>query len=128
MQPTAPAATRSAADAGGGVPSGGTRPLAPPRTLAPAGPPAPRSARAGGGAQGRDPAEPLPLEHHARPDALGHGGRQRPRGLGHVREGERATAADADLVGSDAPAAADGLGADHGERDDGSAGLERESP
>ena len=44
-----------------------------------------------------------------------------------MRERERAAGPDPDLVGADPPAAADGLGADHGDRDDGDAGLEGEA-
>ena len=43
-----------------------------------------------------------------------------------LREAQRAPGADPDLVRPDPPAAADGLGADHGDRDDRRAGLERQ--
>ena len=43
-----------------------------------------------------------------------------------LREAQRAAGADPDLVRADPPAAADVLGADHGDGDDGRAGLERE--
>ena len=45
-----------------------------------------------------------------------------------VREVERSSGTDPDLVWSDPPAAADRLGPDHRDRDDGGAGLEREPP
>ena len=80
----------------------------------------------GGAAQRRQPAEPLPLEHHAGPDAVGDRGGERARRACDEREGERRADADADLVRPDAPALADRLGADHRDRDDGRAGLERE--
>ena len=58
---------------------------------------------------------------------LGDGAGELRRGLGDVREAQRAPGADADLVRADAPAAADRLGADDGDRDDGRAGLQREA-
>ncbi len=44
----------------------------------------------GGAAQRRHAAEPLPLEHHARPDAVGDGRGELARRRFHAREGERA--------------------------------------
>jgi len=78
-------------------------------------------------AQRRDPAEPLPLQHHARPDAVGDRLREVARGGVDPREGERAASADAHLTRADAPAAANVGGADHGDRDDGHAGLQRKA-
>ena len=60
----------------------------------------------GGAAQRRGAAEPLPLEHHAGPDAIGDGRGELARGRLDAREGERAPGADADLARADAPAAA----------------------
>ena len=76
----------------------------------------------------RQPAQPLPLQRDARPDALGDRGGEVPAGLLDAREGQRAADADAHLVRADAPAAADGLGADDGDGHDRHAGLEREAP
>ena len=80
----------------------------------------------GGAAQRRQAAEPLPLEHHVGPDAVGDGGGELRRGVLDLREGERAADADADLVRADAPPLADRLGADDRHGDDGRAGLQRE--
>ena len=44
----------------------------------------------GGAAQRREPAEPLPLQHHVRPDAVGDGVGELRRGGLDAREGERA--------------------------------------
>ena len=81
----------------------------------------------GGAAQRRQPAEPLPLEHHVRPDAVGHGGRELRRDRVDLREGERPADPRANLLRADAPAPADGLGADQRDRDDRRAGLQREA-
>ena len=74
----------------------------------------------------RQPAEPLPLEHHARPDPIGDRAGERRRWRLDEREAQRAAGADPHLVRADPPAAADRLGADHRDRDDRRAGLERE--
>src|ERR1019366_1050189 len=58
-------------------------------------------------------AEPLPLEHHQRPDPFGDGADQRGRGVLDAGEAKRAPGADADLVRPDPDSAADSLGADH---------------
>ena len=56
----------------------------------------PPGARAddGGAPERRQPAQPLPLEHHARPDPVGDGLRQLGRGVLNLREGQRAPGAD----------------------------------
>ena len=74
----------------------------------------------------RQPAQPLPLEHHARPDPVGDRRGQRLGGILDDREAQRAPGAQPHLVGTDAPSAADRLGAEHGHRDDRDAGLQSE--
>ena len=81
----------------------------------------------GGAAQRRQPAEPLPLEHHVRPDPVRDGGGELRRGALDLRERQRPADADAHLVRADPPALADRLRADHGDGDDGRAALEREA-
>ena len=58
-----------------------------------------------GAADRRQPAEPLPLEHHARPDPIGDRAGQLRRGVVDPREAERAAGADPDLVRTDPPPA-----------------------
>ncbi len=74
----------------------------------------------------RQPAEPLPLQLDAGPDPARHGRRQRGRGVLGLREGDGLAGAQPDLARADLPAAADVLGAEHGDRQDRGAGLERE--
>src|SRR5204862_2389644 len=74
-----------------------------------------------------DAAEPLPLQLDTRPDPLRHRAGELRRRLVDLREAQRAAGADADLVRPDAPAAADLLGAEDGDRDHGRAGLERQA-
>src|SRR5438309_6390012 len=74
-----------------------------------------------------DAAEPLPLQADACPDALGDGGGERGRRGAVAGEAERSPRAHVDAPRADAPAAAHVFGAEHGDRDDGDARLEREA-
>jgi hypothetical protein len=76
----------------------------------------------------RQAAQPLPLKHHARPDAVGDRGGEARRGVGGLGEAQRLPGPDAHLVRADAPPAAHGLGADHGDGDHGGATLLGEPP
>ena len=73
-------------------------------------------------------AEPGPLQADAGPDALGDRGGVHGRGVLDGREQKRGTDAQADRARTDAPAPADLLGADHRDRRDGRAGLQRQAP
>jgi len=75
----------------------------------------------------RQPAQPLPLEHHARPDPIGDRGGQRLGGVLDLREAQRPTGPDSDLMRTDSPATTDRLGADQGHRHDRRTGLQRET-
>ena len=76
----------------------------------------------------RHAAEPLPLEHHHRPDPVGDRAGERRRGVLDLREVEGSPGPDAHLARPDPPAPADVLGADDRNRDDRRAGLERQAP
>ena len=79
-------------------------------------------------ADGGHAAEPLPLELDARPDPVGHRGRQRRRRPVDPRERQRPASPDPNLVRAEDEPLADSLAAEDRDRDDGGAGLEREPP
>src|SRR5258708_7288380 len=72
------------------------------------------------------PAEPVPREHPARPDAVGDRRGELRRGLLDARELEWTPGANPDLARTDPPALANVLGADPRNGDDRRTGLERE--
>ncbi len=72
-------------------------------------------------------AEPFPLERDACPDPLRRGCGQRRRGSSNGREADGGAAAQPDLTRANAPAAAHGVGAEHRDRHDRSAGFERQA-
>ena len=80
-----------------------------------------------GAADRRQAAEPLPLQHHARPDAVGHGrGQRRARASSTCGKRSGRPARMRTLCGRMRQPRADRLGADHRDRDDRRAGLQRE--
>jgi hypothetical protein len=72
-------------------------------------------------------AEPFPLQRDASPDSLGRRRRQARRWVRESREADGRATAQADLAWAHTPAAAHRLGAEHRDRNDRSAGFERQA-
>src|ERR1700689_2956149 len=78
--------------------------------------------------RGLGAAQPIPLQAHAGPDALGDAGCERRRAALEDGIAQRTTDAQPYLAGADAPAPAYGIAADHRDRGHGRAGFQSEAP